>query len=78
MAVKLQKYARKSAVNGLFAHSSALTLQIAAVLPSFGYDQFVRLQRYKPLKTGRFPAALHLACKQIDKYHFDPVYEFTA
>ena len=74
MASKLQKYARKSAPDGLFAHSSALTLQIEAVLTSFGYDQFVRQQRCKFLKTRRFPANLRLVSKQIDSYHFDPVY----
>lgn len=64
--------------DGLFAHSSALTQQIAAVLPSCGYDQFARLQRCNPLKTERFPAVSRLVSEQIDSYHFDPVYEFTA
>ncbi len=75
MAVKLQKYARKSVQDGLFAHSSALTQQIEAVLPSFGYHQFVQQQRCKFLKTKRFPANLRLVSEQIDSYHFDPVYE---
>jgi len=78
MAVKRQKYARKSAQDGLLAHSSVLTPQIAAVLSSCGYDRFARLRRCKPLKNIRFPAVLRLAYEQIDSYHCDPVYEFTA
>ncbi len=78
MAVKLQKYARKSAPDGLFTHSSALTLQIAAVLTSCRYDQFAQLQRCKLLKTKRFPANLRPISQQIDSHHFNPVFKFTA
>ena len=76
MALKPQKYARKRPQDGLVAHSRPLTLQIEAVCASLRYDQFVRLQRCKLLKTKRFPAILRLVSEQIDSYHFDPVYEF--
>ena len=76
MALKPQKYARKSSLDGLVARSTALTRQIAAVSSSGGYDQFARLQRCKFLKTRRFPANSRLVSGQIDKYHIDPIYEF--
>jgi len=76
MALKPQKYARKSLPNGLVARSIALTRQIAAVSSSEGYDQFARLLRCKFLKTRRFPANSRLVSRQIDAYHIDPVYEF--
>jgi len=76
MALKPQKYARKCSPNGLVARSRALTLQIAAVSASEGYDQFARLQRCKFLKTKRFPANSRLVSGQIDSYHIDPIYEF--
>jgi uncharacterized protein with PIN domain len=75
MASKQQKYARKRVQRWAFAHSSPLTQQIAAVLSSFGYDQFDQLQRCKLLKTKSFPASLRLVSEQIDSYHIDPVYE---
>jgi hypothetical protein len=40
MALKPQKYARKSSPDGLVVRSRALTRQIAAVSSSEGYDQF--------------------------------------
>jgi len=74
MALKPRKYVRKRVPDGLVAHSKPLTQQIEAVSASFGYDQFVRLQRCKLLKAIRLPAILRLVSKQIDSYHFDPVY----
>ena len=76
MAMKPQKYARKSSPDGLVARSRALTRQIAAVSSSEGYDQFARLQRCKFSKTVRFPANPRLVSGQIDSYHIDPVHEF--
>jgi len=74
MAMKPRKYARKRTLNGLVAHSRALTRQIEAVSTSFGYDQFIQVQRCKLLKAIRLPATLRLVSEQIDSYHFDPVY----
>jgi len=60
MAPILQKYARKRGADWLFAFPGTLTRQIAAIVVSFGYDQFAQLQRCKLLKTKRFPANLRL------------------
>jgi hypothetical protein len=76
MALKPQKYARKSSPDGLVARSRALTRQIAAVSSLEGYDQFARLQRCKFLKTRRFPANSRLVPGQIDLCHIDHIYEF--
>ena len=76
MALKPQKYARKSLPDALVARSRALTRQVSTVSSSKRYDQFARLQRCKFWKTGRFPANSRLVSGQIDSYHIDPVYEF--
>ena len=76
MALKPQKYARKSSPDGLVARSRVLTQQIAAVSSSEGYDQFARLLRRELLKTIRFPANSRLVSGQIDSYHIDPIHEF--
>ena len=53
MALKPQKYARKWPLDGLFAHSRPLTLQIEAVLAFFEYDQFVRLLTLQALENQK-------------------------
>ncbi len=53
MASKLQKYARKSAKNGLCAHLSALTRQIAAALSSFGYESICLPAALRALENRR-------------------------
>jgi len=58
MALKPQKYARKSSPDGLVARSRALTRQIAAVSSSKGYDQFAPLLRCKFLKTKKVSCEL--------------------
>ncbi len=78
MALKPQKYARKSSPDGLVARSRVLTRQIAAVSASEGYDQFARLQHCKFLKTERYPANSRFVSGQIDSYHIDPVHDFMA
>ncbi len=39
------------------------------------WDEFVRQQRCKPFKTGRFPARLRLVCARIYLHHFNRIYE---
>ena len=62
----------KGCSDGLLPIQVLWRKQIAAVLSSAGYGQFVQLLRCKFLKTKRFPANLRLVSEQIDTYHFNP------
>ncbi len=79
MAVNLQKYARKSALDGLVAHSSVLTRQIAADLPSFGYRQFDRCLTLQVLENRLgYRRTCALSAIKLAHTSFDPVYRVSS
>ncbi len=76
MVPKAQKYEVKMIAVRTFVRARSFWPRIAALLASCGQGGFAPPLCCKFLKTGRFPANLRLAGKQICSCHFDPVYEF--